>query len=131
MPRADDDEPPSENASAPSVSDVLAGGLGSAVERDEPAGGAGGALGELVPEDLRQSIAELRRPRGIVRACRWLLVAAAYSLAGAGLCYGRWKLFFGSSQTSCDAAVETTIRHEMETFIGPSRHRRAAFCWAR
>ena len=74
--------------------------------------------GITVPQDIRESMAELRRPTGQLRACRWLLVAAAYSLAGAGLCYGMWELYFGSSQMSCDHAVLSASRHAAETFIG-------------
>ena len=29
-----------------------------------------------------------------------------------------WELYFGSSRMSCDAAVLSASRHEMETFIG-------------
>ena len=49
--------------------------------------------GITVPQDIRESMAELRRPTGQLRACRWLLVAAAYSLAGAGLGYGMFELY--------------------------------------
>ena len=41
--------------------------------------------GITVPQDIRESMAELRRPTGQLRACRWLLVAASYTLAGVGL----------------------------------------------
>eukprot|EP01045_Picozoa_sp_COSAG04_P002969 COSAG04_NODE_116_length_25104_cov_94.064907_9_plen_634_part_00 len=132
MPRADDDAPASESASAPSVSDVLSGGLGASVER-APADPGSGAL-DILPDDLRQSMAELRRPQGQARACRWLFVAAVFLVASVFFVSEMTELYFGSlpeyreemdlptldqsSEMACNTTLQTHSQHAIETFIG-------------
>ena len=57
---------------------------------------------------------------GQVQACRWLLVAVLHILAGVGLCYGTWVLYFGA-QITCDTtatAAQMQVEHNQQTLIG-------------
>ena len=66
--------------------------------------------GITVPQDIRESMAELRRPTGQLRACRWLLVAAAYSLAGAGLYHTAPEALFVKKPPFSSRFVPTSYR---------------------
>ena len=71
------------------VAGVLSGGLGlprEPVAPDVLGVGMGKGAVELLPEDLRESYAQMRRKPGsaLVRACRWFVVVAAYLVAGVG-----------------------------------------------
>eukprot|EP01045_Picozoa_sp_COSAG04_P026861 COSAG04_NODE_3817_length_2498_cov_49.315364_2_plen_93_part_01 len=59
------------------------------------------AVESALPEDVRQSLAELRQPGGCARAARWLLVALLYAALGVGLWYGMLELYFGSAEADC------------------------------
>jgi hypothetical protein len=106
------------------VAGVLSGGLGlprEPVAPDVLGVGMGKGAVELLPEDLRESYAQVRRKPGsaLVRACRWLVVVAAYLLAGVGMWWAMYELYFGNAQRlRCAGALEDTARHDMETFIG-------------
>ena len=101
-----------------------AGGLGGGLLRREPtaaeSGAALGAAVELLPDDLRESYAQVRREPGgaLVRACRWLAVVAAYALAGAALYYAMDALYFGEARLRCEGDLMDQSRHWIETFIG-------------
>ena len=129
MPRASEatDEPPvaAEPTPTPTVQDVLAGGLGGGLERTTSASQAvGAALAgavELLPDDLQEDVAELRRKPGemLARACRWLLVAMAYVAVSGALCYGVFQLYFGRGRLQCGGTVlDDDSRHALETLIG-------------
>ena len=64
----------------------------------------------VVPDDVRQSLAELREPGGLGRAARWLLVLVVYFALGSGLWLAMLELYFGSSRMSCDAAVLSAVK---------------------
>ena len=133
MPRASEatDEPPVGAEPTPTVQDVLAGGPGGGLERTTSAsptvGGAAalrlsiaGAV-ELLPDDLQEDVAELRRKPGemLARACRWLLVAMAYVAVSGALCYGVFQLYFGRGRLQCGGTVlDDDSRHALETLIG-------------
>ena len=65
----------------------------------------------VVPDDVRQSLAELREPGGLGRAARWLLVIVVYSALGAGLWLGMLELYFGGEMaTRCDGALQSEMQ---------------------
>ena len=132
MPRASEqeaaDEPSVATEPTPTVQDVLAGGLGSGLERTarptvDPAGlrlSLAGAV-ELLPSDLQEDVAEIQRKPGgmLVRACRWLLVALVYVVVSGALCYGVFQLYFGRGRLQCGGTVlDDDSRHALETLIG-------------
>ena len=132
MPRASEqdtaDEPSVATDPTPTVQDVLAGGLGSGLERTaRPTVGAAalrlslaGAV-ELLPSDLQEDVAKIQRQPGgmLVRACRWLLVAMVYVVVSGALCYGVFQLYFGSGRLQCGGTVlDDDSRHALETLIG-------------
>eukprot|EP01046_Picozoa_sp_COSAG06_P021473 COSAG06_NODE_1616_length_8924_cov_9.604419_5_plen_351_part_00 len=133
MPRASEqeaaDEPSVATEPTPTVQDVLAGGLGSGLERTaRPTVGAASALRlslagavELLPDDLQEDVAEIQRKPGgmLVRACRWLFVASVYVVASGALCYGVFQLYFGRGRLQCGGTVlDDKSRHALETLIG-------------
>eukprot|EP01046_Picozoa_sp_COSAG06_P050614 COSAG06_NODE_8059_length_2286_cov_1.889346_5_plen_181_part_01 len=76
---------------------------------------------ELLPDDLQEDVAELRRKPGemLARACRWLLVATAYVAVSGALCYGVFQLYFGRGRLQCGGTVlDDDSRHALETLIG-------------
>jgi len=75
-----------------------------------------GAIG--VPDDMRQSFAELREPDGRARAGRWLLVAVAYALAGVALWLAMLELYFGGAEMACSAALENDAEQAVHTVVG-------------
>ena len=72
----------------------------------------------VVPDDVRQSLAELREPGGLGRAARWLFVIVVYSALGAGLWYGMRELYFGSAEADCQSADWDREHDDVETFVG-------------
>jgi hypothetical protein len=78
------------------------------------------AAADLLPIDLRESFAEIRREPGgaFVRACRWLAAAASCSLAFAALYIASYDLYFGPEQLRCEGVLLDKSRHTIEAFIG-------------
>ena len=72
----------------------------------------------MVPDDVRQSLAELREPGGYARAARWLLVIVVYATLGAGLWYGMRELYFGGVLPACETFVPAQIQRAVEWLIG-------------
>eukprot|EP01045_Picozoa_sp_COSAG04_P025370 COSAG04_NODE_3319_length_2939_cov_23.714085_1_plen_716_part_00 len=75
------------------------------------------AMAASLPEDVQQSLAELREPGGCARVGRWLLVAALYAGLGAALWLAMLELYFGSAET-CQSAAWDRENDEVETLIG-------------
>eukprot|EP01045_Picozoa_sp_COSAG04_P003205 COSAG04_NODE_129_length_24418_cov_207.438217_8_plen_726_part_00 len=92
---------------------------------------AGGTL-DILPDDLRQSMAELRQPQGRARAYRWLFVATVFLVASVFFVSEMTELYFGglpeyreemglralNQSSACNTPVQAHSQHAIETFIG-------------
>ena len=112
------DEADAETSSV--VESVFSSGLG--LRRDPTADLVGaGAAPTLLPADLRESYAEVRRKPGsaLIRVCRWLMVVMTYALVGVGMYQAMFQLYFGDMQLQrCEGLAVDASRHWIETFIG-------------
>ena len=112
------DEADAETSSV--VESVFSSGLG--LRRDPTADLVGaGAAPTLLPADLRESYAEVRRKPGsaLIRVCRWLMVVMTYALVGVGMYQAMFQLYFGDVQLQrCEGLAVDASRHWIETLIG-------------
>eukprot|EP01043_Picozoa_sp_COSAG02_P027238 COSAG02_NODE_1598_length_11761_cov_15.902418_5_plen_584_part_00 len=112
------DEADAETSSL--VESTFSSGLG--LRRDPTADlVATGAASKLLPYDLRESYAEVRRKPGnaLIWVCRWLMVVTTYVLVGAGIYQAMFQLYFDDMQLQrCEGWAVDASRHWIETFIG-------------